>query len=504
MLKIDRTKSYLELKTFLEDIYVYLNNQITEKNEETSQTDHKPIADLISRCKNILNEYEIEYDSKVEQPYLEMNGNNKFDHPCEYVDVTSPIATNHTEVTSDEATETATSEQSIMEAKVNEFEANVACPFSGLPAAHLLIKKSPKVGNLLRIKEKNYIFNQSRMKYYSGLLDAWLLMYSSNSDLKPTICLNLQNYDLCNSDLYRKREQFQLISNEYKTDYSRSPKRYLLQAASANDYEEWLLAITTATKSSMMRRRLNSISRKLPSPPPSYESECVQQTRISDRSEGIYEEPSEMFSLLMCPNVQFDNWTQLPAAPELPVKSGTKCKTECDTESVAYDIPKSPPKPTAPDPDYQQKIQQVKTQLTMQMLAPKQMAKSLNSDEDKTKGKSKKKCKVEAEEIPKYSKKNWLLNRLSGKTGTNSGKLKIGTESVTTSDIPVSCDSVAENRLEGKRGGKVNMIISQLEANGHFPLRKEHLKESRYSKYSISNGDDEDYEPVTVAGRNVK
>lgn len=389
-------------------------------------------------------------------------------------------------------------EQANVEAKVNDGDINIECPFSGLPAAHLLIKKSPKVGNLQRIKDKTYIFNQSRNKYYSGLLDGWLLMYSNSCDLKPTICLNLQNYDLCSSDSHRKREQFQLISNEYKTDYSRSPKKYLLQAASANDYEEWLQAITTATKSSQIRRRLNSITRKLPSPPPSFDCESIP--RLSDRSEGIYEEPSEMFSLQMYPSFQFDNWSQLPVAPALPVKSVVKCcKTECNAE---YDIPKSPPKPT--DPDYQNKIQQVKTQLTMQMLTPKPVAKSPSTDEDKCKEKSKKKSKVEAgSELPKFSKRNWFLNRLSGRNVTNSGKLKTEMEH----DVPPSCDPV-DGRLDGKRGGKVNMIINQLEANGHFPLRKEKFKESQYSKYNITNGNDDDdchnYEPVTVTGRNTK
>lgn len=418
--------------------------------------------------------------------------------------MTSPVRST-VEVSSTETIEVMCNEQ-VNEPKVNDFEANIECPFSGLPAAHLLIKKSLKVGNLQRIKEKPYIFNQSRMKYYSGLLDGWLLMYSNSSDLKPTICLNLQNYDLCSSDLYRKHEQFQLISNEYKTDYSRSPKKYLLRAASANDYEEWLQAITSASKSSMIRKRLNSMSRKLPSPPPSLENESNPQTRLSDRSEGIYEEPSEMFSMQLYPSFQLDNWMQLPVAPALPVKGGSKSKGECNADTVAYDIPKSPPKPTALDSDYQNKKQQVKIQLTMQMLTPKQVAKSSSADDEKTKEKSKKKSKVEASELPKFSKRNWFINRLSGRNVTNSGKLKIGMENVTVSDIPVSCDSV-ESGVDGKRGGKVNMIINQLEANGHFPLRKEKFKGSRYSKYSVTTGDDEDchnYEPVAVTGRNTK
>lgn len=391
------------------------------------------------------------------------------------------------------------------EAIVNDMEAYVECPFSGLPAAHLLIKKSPKVGNLQRIKEKTYIFNPSRMKYYSGLIDGWLLMYSNRFDLKPTICLNLRNYDLCSSDLYRKREQFQLISNEYKTDYSRSPKKYLLQAASANDYEEWLQAITT--KSSPIRKRVNSLSRKLPSPPPSFENKLISLTRLSDRSEGIYEEPSEMFNMQLYPSFQFDNWMQLPVAPALPVKSGSKSKTECIAESVAYDIPKSPPKPTTLDADYQNKKQQVQTQLTMQMLTPKPVAQPSNTDEETTKEKTaKKKSKATANELPKFSKRNWFLNRLSGRNMTNSGKLKMATENVTFSDNP-ECGETVECGGDGRRGGKVNMIINQLEANGHFPLRKEKFKGNRYSKYSLTADDDEDchnYEPVAVTGRNAK
>lgn len=431
------------------------------------------------------------------------------DQPCEYVDVTCPV-TDAVDVSTNESMEIVYDEQTNLEAKVNYVAdvAHVVCPFSGLPAAHLLIKKSPKIGSLQRIKD-NYIFNQSRMKYYSGLLDGWLLMYSNSCDLKPTICLNLQNYDLCNRVEYRKREQFELISNEWKTD---KPKKYLLQAASASDYEEWLQAITTASKSSQIRRRLNSVSRKLPSPPPYFESESIP--RLSGRSEGIYEEPSEMFSTQLYPSFQFDNWTQLPLAPALPVKSGgSKCKMESNVESVAYDTPKSPPKPTAPDLDHQNKIRQVKTQLTKQMLAPKQTAKSSSveksssADEERLKEKSKKKSKVEASsELPKFSKRNWFLNRLSGRSVTNSSKLKMEMMENVADDVHVSYDPV-ENRLDGKRGGKVNMIINQLEANGHFPLRKEKFKERRLSKYGVSNVDDEEchnYELVAVAGRNTK
>lgn len=420
----------------------------------------------------------------------------------------SPATTSAVKECSNDVLEIEWNERVDTEAKVIDFEVNIECPFSGLPAAHLLIKKSPKVGYLQRIKEKTYIFNQSRMKFYSGLLDGWLLMYSNSCDLKPTICLNLQNYDLCNSDLFRKREQFQLISNEYKTvDNSRSPKKYLLQAASASDYEDWLQAITEAVKSSLIRRRVNSVARKLPSPPASVENDSTP--RLSDRSEGIYEEPSEMLSTPLYQSFQFDNWTQLPVAPELPVKSGTKCKSECSAVSVAYDVPNSPPKPTAPDLEYQNKIQQVKTQLTMQMLSPKQVAKAASTDDEKCKEKPKKKSKVEASEVPKFSKRNWFLNRLSGRNMGSSGKLKMELENGALSDVPMSCDSPAENRLDGKRGGKVNMIINQLEANGHFQLRKEKFKDSRYSKFSIANGDDDDeeldnYELVAVSGRNTK
>lgn len=431
---------------------------------------------------------------------------SKLDPPCEYVDVTSPLAMSAVEVSSKDMLEIECNEQDYTEPKVIDFEVNVECPFSGLPAAHLLIKKSPKIGYLQRIKEKTYIFNQSRIKFYSGLLDGWLLMYSNSSDLKPTICLNLQNYDLCNSDLFRRREQFQLISNEYKTETIRSPKKYLLQAASASDYEEWLQAITEAAKSSLIRRRLNSVARKLPSPPTSHETDSTP--RLSDRSEGIYEEPSEMRGTQLYQSFQFDNWTQLPVAPALPVKSGAKSKTECSIVTVAYDVPKSPPKPTVPDVDHQNKIQQVKTQLTMQMLSPKPAVKTSSTDEEKAKEKQKKKTKVETNEMPKFSKRNWFLNRLSGRNMGNSGKLKMDIENGALSDIPISCVSSAESRLDGKRVGKVNMIINQLEANGHFQLRKEKFKDSRYSKFSIANDDNEEdlgnYEPVAITGRNTK
>ncbi len=57
------------------DVYIYLNNQTAEKNDAT--TEHIKPTDLINRCKDILNKYEVDHDSNVEQAYLEMNGNNK-------------------------------------------------------------------------------------------------------------------------------------------------------------------------------------------------------------------------------------------------------------------------------------------------------------------------------------------------------------------------------------------------------------------------------------------
>lgn len=51
---------------------------IEQNVDSTSGAEHKHIHDLIRRCKDLLNIYEIEHDSNLEQAYLEMNGNNKF------------------------------------------------------------------------------------------------------------------------------------------------------------------------------------------------------------------------------------------------------------------------------------------------------------------------------------------------------------------------------------------------------------------------------------------
>lgn len=62
-----------QLAFCVSDIYVYLTNQTTEQNESSTAI----ATDLINRCKDILNIYETEHDSKLEQAYLEMNGNSK-------------------------------------------------------------------------------------------------------------------------------------------------------------------------------------------------------------------------------------------------------------------------------------------------------------------------------------------------------------------------------------------------------------------------------------------
>lgn len=111
----------------------------------------------------------------------------------------------------------------------------ISCPFSGLPAAHLKIMMAPKHGTLHRI-EKKIFFGQSK-SYYAGLLDCWLILYSSATEIKPTQCLLVQSVqiDTVFDGNGKKRENlFHVIS---------AGKKYQFQATSTDDMNEWIAVI---------------------------------------------------------------------------------------------------------------------------------------------------------------------------------------------------------------------------------------------------------------------
>lgn len=114
------------------------------------------------------------------------------------------------------------------------FDGKYDCPFNGLPAAHLTIMHSPKMGLLtMHLRRKRFIRNfgiNFKRKYYTGLVSKqierdyyewWLLMYAGGtSDLKPTVCLPLNQFEVIRE--YSKIKSTEKMSNEKKSNEKRS------------------------------------------------------------------------------------------------------------------------------------------------------------------------------------------------------------------------------------------------------------------------------------------
>lgn len=279
------------------------------------------------------------------------------------------------------------------------------CPFGGLPAAHLMIMQSPKIGWLImhQRRQSGFIHNFSvnfRKKYYAGLVVEnhtncsdnkfcywWFLLYAGgSSDLKPTVCLPLHQYEItcdptkksknnrnsvkdrssktASSDRDKYQCKFELRSNLTRKD----SKSYCLTAESPDHCNEWynLLKQLIAGKPYVQTSNVVTAQiRKLPKLPvkaksieldtESTDKDTVDtttnalsklQTKADDKeiinySEGIYEEPEEYYK-------------------NVPTKSGSKTKAKSQTKpltntqtpssiastiqiediSLIYDIPK--------------------------------------------------------------------------------------------------------------------------------------------------------------------
>lgn len=375
------------------------------------------------------------------------------------------------------------------------------CPFGGLPAAHLAIKKCRKIGHLNRIGKRKF-FDQPK-KYYVGILDGWILFYcGGQTDLKPTFCLQLSRCSLgtteptttsvgesTGSPSKRREFTFQLIHVD---------KKYTLQATSANDLDEWLSAIFDLEQ----RQRLNtfnSMCRRLPTPPP---QSVYQEERTSSRSEDIYEEPADMQTYAI-PRAQ-----SIPSssAPDLPQKlgkrfpdlSGESTMNECD-----YDTPKNPPRSTTTAvPETVDKLKEVKSLLSTHLAGggvcrPKPKSTILKKPAATVVSTDKPKKDDNRSPI----KKMWFLHRLS-RSVTRSPSIKIAVANEPSAehmDRPHPIVVAATTKFSVK-GGKVNMIINQLEANGHLPLFGKGMSERRYTTYCEDEEDcHNDYELVTIA-----
>lgn len=284
------------------------------------------------------------------------------------------------------------------------------CPFGGLPAAHLMIMQSPKVGWLImhQRRRSGFIHNFSvnfRRKYYAGLVVEnrnnssdnkfcywWFLLYAGgSSDLKPTVCLPLYQFEITydptkkltktnrnsrkdpNHKTASERDQNQCKFELRSKSTTKDSKSYCLTAESPDHCNEWYNLLKQLIAGKPYVESSNVVTaqiRKLPKLPVKVKSSGLDdesndndtvdmaatassklQSEANDKeiinySEGIYEEPEEYYKNVPAKGgsktikALNENRSQSKTSTDSQSPSSTTSTIQIEDISLIYDIPK--------------------------------------------------------------------------------------------------------------------------------------------------------------------
>lgn len=388
------------------------------------------------------------------------------------------------------------------------------CPYTGLPAAHLKIMNSTQAGLLTRV-EKKLFFAQSK-DFYAGILDKWILLYPSKSnDMKPSECFYPKSVDSDKAD-----NQFNILTN--------TGKRYHFQAPNADEFTEWMMNIKQIIEENenqencqLRETQTSQLSfRKLPSPPLEDQEETRNSRSSSENyygfnrssnqtvinnEERLYEEPcasnrkvEECFEEEKLPE---QNGEQ---PPSLPAKTGKKTTEDAvhgydvpkptkalseHSETIANDTPQpsssspSPsPEPTSvetPDKSRMKVSEMTAILSTINLVSPEEKRKSTHTPKvKKIATPDKAECQKRVSPM-----KSWFSKQI------NKSKKRLSKREKTP-----EAEDENEEPITAAKGGKVNMIINQLEKNGQLKVLSKSLKNRKSSALNES----EDYETVCV------
>uniref|UniRef100_A0A182KAB8 PH domain-containing protein n=1 Tax=Anopheles christyi TaxID=43041 RepID=A0A182KAB8_9DIPT len=335
------------------------------------------------------------------------------------------------------------------------------CPYGGLPASHLRLQHSPKHGTLFR-QEKRLFFDQFK-KYYVGLIGKWLLVYNSHNDLKPlqTIFIKSIKLDLSLNEQINEKHLFQIKTHTDSKVHFLSP--------SFQDLNEWIVAIENNLIEKNDRPVVEEsaslqLSRKLPLPPCD-ETDLHTGSLVED---GIYEEPS------LC----------------LKTESISKGKAH------GYDTPK---------PCCGKSTENVTISMNSGVCSKQNTCNSpVTSQKPDLPAKTFDTGGASGTPTPV---KNWLRNRFN-RSPPEPGEVKLSKKALkklSFEELPIS-EGNAEPPSPSKpepvttspkftltttptsKGTKINMIISQLEANGQLNLLSKRLNETSKRYTWVADG----------------
>lgn len=246
------------------------------------------------------------------------------------------------------------------------------CPFGGLPAAHLTIKKARKIGSLIlnhRRRPFLHILNSYlSKKFYVGLLcdtmenDApewWMLMYSGTNQMKPTLCIDLRRFELVRVIAKKRKRERGAANADVKFElHEKTPPNaskkfvpivYQFATQTTDECDQWFSTLMLLNSEST-HSISSGTNRKLPMLPPyecedspdppsgrHHQSDGLLYTNqdVHNYSEGVYEEPEEYYR-------QIDK----PIATSSPILSLAAAQpTNTPDPLWTYDVPKSPARP---------------------------------------------------------------------------------------------------------------------------------------------------------------
>lgn len=410
------------------------------------------------------------------------------------------------------------------------------CPFGGLPATHLRMRQCAHIGWL--IEPRRYLPKKGK-RYYAGVLDGWLIMYSGGeAAIRPSACYALRKCSWSDSQELTDKCKLTLISDAAK------PKKKRHFQMNQEELQKWMVAFDDA-KPAMCANYFGG--RKLPTPPPNVvdtktgnessvhstvvssaastvslemepKEEATSVTRAKEKTEEIYEEPVELLASL--------NKLRAKRLEPQPVAIIDVLQE--------YDIPKPKPRPVNSDhhPAVQPKSFAMSSggeQSTRQMndensfqenkskVAAKLSAASVSSPANlaiRQKSGSIKDLRGDSRASRRRSSFSYWLHRLSRRgrrsvhTVTKPGRIaEVDDDREPTQPEREPSATTAWKFGSPTKGGKVNQIISQLEANGHR-VAINRTKAHKWSRSGVGGGggkkastngnDDHNYEPVSV------
>ncbi|XP_058817866.1 uncharacterized protein LOC131681172 [Topomyia yanbarensis] len=338
------------------------------------------------------------------------------------------------------------------------------CPFSGLPATHLRLKQSPKYGTLFRL-EKRLFFDQSK-KFYVGLLDKWLLLYNNCNELKPAQCVQVKDIklDLSLNDQINEKNQFNIITQ--------NDGKLCFLTPSFKELNEWVVAIQQNLLAKGENASGNS-PRKLPLPPtPDIAAdEPDNGTDSKDHEDGIYEEPQQLLCKQHPTTKDQHNYDTPKAATEVGHNLSQQ-NTKVSPSKIINVVPISPGRPNKCEPICQSPVPTVASISSSQSTsaATTTPVKSwlfnrFNKSPDSGAG-------VDQKHVRKPPHKKHSFHHQQDAAGLVGMKPTpaIGcTDGIAKPPISIKSPSVTVPSASHK-GSKINMIISQLEANGQLSL----------------------------------